>query len=311
MVTVTIQAAVPAAADTWGISGPAFLGFYLLTALAAAVYGFTQRARIIRDTSHTRPHAHPLTVTETAMLFDDRRPVLAGLAQLRGHGLISSAGTPTRGPDRITEQPLDSFSKALLAYLRTGHKKHVLAMSGASTGPLKTLRKSLVDRGYLLSPAQQRSLFLAALPLDALLVLGIIRIVAGSANHKPVVFLILAMIGVFILTVLVMRPVRLTQQGRRTRQETMQRNSHLRPGNSPAYTSYGTDSAALAAALFGAAVIWQLDPELAGNTGTISASGSGGYSGSGSSCSGGGSGGDGGGGGGGGGCGGGGGGCGG
>ncbi|WP_067720726.1 TIGR04222 domain-containing membrane protein [Nocardia yamanashiensis] len=279
--TYAAAASGPAtAADTWGISGPAFLALYTLLAVAAAVYGFAQRTRIIRGDDGERP-AVPLSPVETGMLFDDRRPVLAGLAQLRGHGHIDSTATPTLTPSRREREVLEPLSVSLLEHLQTSSRRNVPAMHTAMKGQLDRLRASLADLGYLLGPDQRKALFLAALPLDALLVLGIVRIIAGSANHHPVGYLILLMIPVLICAGLIMRPARLTRRGRRVRDETVRRNTHLRPGNSPAYAAYGADSAALAAALFGAAVLWSLDPGLAGIMGA--ASGGGGYSGS--SCS--------------------------
>lgn len=284
MVPETALAASRIAADTWGISGPQFLGGYVLLGLAAAVYGFTQRARIIR-TDHSRAHlATALSPVETAMLFDDRRPVLAGLAQLRGHQLIDSTGAPTRSPSGTEQQTLDPVSRSMHRYMvgADARQRQVIYLARACGESIAALRNSLTDRGYLIGGEQRKALLLAALPLWALLVFGIVRMFAGIANNHPIGYLALALIVVLICAFLVQRAPRLTRRGRIAKQESAHRNGHLRPTNAPAYAAYGPDSAAMATALFGATVLWSLDPGLASATGTLAA---GGASSSGGSCS--------------------------
>ncbi|MCU1645926.1 MAG: rane protein [Nocardia sp.] len=271
------------AADTWGISGPTFLSLYALAGVLAALYGFGRRAMILRDAHRPEESARALSPTETAMLFDDRRPVLTGLAQLRGYYLIDSTGTPTRTPTTTEEHLLDPVSRTLHTHLRNSDKRHVLFLAGAARDALTSLRNTLTDRGYLISPEQRNALLLAAFPLGILFLLGVLRIIAGIANQHSVGYLILALIVVLVVMLLVRRPPRLTRLGRHVADESVRRNGHLRPHNAPAYSAYGPDSAAMGTALFGATVLWSLDPALAGATGTLAASG--GFGGSGGSCS--------------------------
>ncbi|WP_067694970.1 TIGR04222 domain-containing membrane protein [Nocardia jejuensis] len=282
--TVLAGKTVPAAADTWGISGPTFLWLYLFAGLLAAAYGFTQRTRIVDATSAAPIAADALTPAETAMLFDNRRPVLAALAQLRGYQLIDSTGAPTRTPTEAENAALEPISRSLLGHLHTSPRRHMMQLALATGGEVRNLRRTLAKRGYMIGARQLRGFLLAALPLGAVLLLGLIRVIAGLANHKPVLYLVLAMIVLVILAGLVMRPSRLTRRGRLAAADAVRRFGHLRPGNRPAYSSYGPDSGSLAIALFGAAALWSLDPGLAGATGTL-AGGSSGSDGSGSSCS--------------------------
>ncbi|MRH86494.1 TIGR04222 domain-containing membrane protein [Nocardia sp. SYP-A9097] len=271
--TTLAAAHSPATADTWGIPGPTFLIAYVLLGLVAALFGFVQRARIIRaDTSRAHLEA-ALSPTETAMLFDDRRPVLAGLAQLRGYQLVDSTGAATRSPTDTEERQLDPVSRTMHRYLRDSYQRRMPQLVVATREPLTALRHTLTDRGYLIGPEQRKSLLLAALPLIAVLVLGLVRIIAGIANSHSVGYLILCVLVVIICTLVLLRPARLTRRGRVARREAVQRNGHLRPAHAPAYAAYGPDSAALAAALFGATVLWSLDPGLAGATGTLAGTG--------------------------------------
>ncbi|WP_327142787.1 TIGR04222 domain-containing membrane protein [Nocardia sp. NBC_01327] len=275
----------PAAADTWGISGPTFLSLYALAGILAALYGFGRRAMVLRDARGAQTSAHALSPTETAMLFDDRRPVLTGLAQLRGYQLINSAGATTRHLTATEEQALDPVSQSLHAHLIGSANRNVLTLDAVARDPLTALRNSLTDRGYLIGPEQRNSLLLAAFPLGALFLFGVLRVIAGLANRHGVGYLILVMVVVLICTLLILRPPRLTRLGRRAADESVRRNGHLRPHNTPAYSAYGPDSAALATALFGATVLVSLDPALAHATGALWAGGGftgsgGGYSGS-------------------------------
>ncbi|MET9488948.1 TIGR04222 domain-containing membrane protein [Nocardia sp. NPDC006630] len=260
-----------AAADTWGISGPTFLSLYALAGILAALYGFGRRAMVLRDAHGTDQSVRPLLPTETAMLFDDQRPVVTGLAQLRGYQLINSAGATTRHPTDIEERALDPVSRSLHAYLISAdtRRRNIPSLAAVAREPLTTLRGNLTDRGYLIGPEQRNSLLLAAFPLGALFLLGVLRVIAGVANRHGVGYLILVLIAVLICTLLILRPPRLTRLGRRAADESVRRNGHLRPHNAPAYSAYGPDSAALATALFGATVLVSLDPALAHATGAL------------------------------------------
>ncbi|MFI1915621.1 hypothetical protein [Nocardia sp. NPDC020380] len=111
------------AADTWGISGPDFIRVYLVAALAATVIGLVWRVITIR--SARGPTDPALTPVEAALLVDDRRPVLAGLAVLRERQLIDSGGEPLRTPSDAEYGELDPVSRTLLTHLGSSPKRHV------------------------------------------------------------------------------------------------------------------------------------------------------------------------------------------
>lgn len=268
-----------ATGNTWGISGPQFLTVYALAGLGAIVLGFVLRARVL---SVTDAETHPaVTASETAMLFDDRRPVLAGLAQLRGQQLIDSHGTP-RDASAAERHGLDRFTHSLHDKLRSTSNRNVRVLEVSASPALERLREDLTERGYLMGPQQRKALYRCGIAAYLVLGVGALRLVAGFAANRPIGWLIAVTVALCIGTFLVARPVRLTGRGRAAVDESLRRNGHLRPDNNPAYTSYGPESAALAAALFGAAVLWSLDPNLADATGTLAM---GATSGAGGSCS--------------------------
>lgn len=265
----------PSPADTWGIPGPTFLTLYLILAALAAGAGFVLRARVIRGPDVSGHLPQPLTLTETAMLFDDQRPVLTGLAQLRGHQLIDSAGKQSRGASQAEKDTLDPLARTLLVDLRKLDRPRMHKLAASSRVMVMSLRDNMVKRGYLIGPQQRKRLLLAAVPLFLTFDLGVVRLIAGLSTRHPVGFLILALVAVGVCLWLVVRPVRLTRLGRATVADAVRRNSHLRPANSPAYSAYGPDSAALATALFGGMALWSLDPDLAHATNTLAGGGGG------------------------------------
>ncbi|BEK99368.1 TIGR04222 domain-containing membrane protein [Nocardia seriolae] len=292
-------AAATTAPDTWGISGPAFLGYYALGALLALGLALAcRRAVLNRITPASDPNG-PLRPTELAMLIDEKRPVLAGLAHLRGRHLIDSTGRSIRTPTAAEMSALDPLSVSLHAHLIRTDRRNIRDLRAAGIFAVVKMRADLRARGYLSGPRQRKALILATLPLDLLLVIGLARLVAGASTHHSVGFLVVALIVTFIAAALMLRPPRVARRGRDTLAAEQERNLYLRPGNSPAYSSYGPDSAALAVALFGGAALWMMDPELAGAVSMAAVpvggggsgyscstdSGSSGDSGGGSSCS--------------------------
>ncbi|GAB4589786.1 TIGR04222 domain-containing membrane protein [Nocardia sp. IFM 10818] len=269
------------AADTWGIPSQAFLWAYILAGFAAVSYGLIQRARIIRASGGPDRPDQPLYPIETAMLVDDRRPLLVGLAQLREHRLIGPSGAPT-GPRTLDQRTLDQLSRDLYARLYSSSDRKVTELTSAVKGPVDALRITLRERGYLFTGAERKALYLAAVPIFALLLIGGLRVYAGLESERAVVWLILAMVALLIFTRVVVHAPRLTPRGRASLDDAQQRYSYLQPNNSPAYSAYGPGTVPLAVALFGAQVLWAVDPELADATNTVAGSDGGS---SGSSCS--------------------------
>ncbi|GAB2523219.1 TIGR04222 domain-containing membrane protein [Nocardia heshunensis] len=255
--------AAPAAADTWGISGPDFLGIYLAILLVAAAGGFAWRTYVLRWGNAARPSAESLWPLEIAMLADDRRPVLAGLAQLRAGELISSVGVPLREPDQAEQWSLDPISRALHTRLGEDPQGQTPALLVAVRPETDALRGDLEARGYLMDDSQKSALLVGALPLLAVIVLGVVRVIAGLLAHHPVAWLEGLVVVAGVLTWAIGREVRLTHRGRVAFAAARKANRHLRPANSPAFSAYGPESAALAVALYGGVLLVSLDPALA------------------------------------------------
>ncbi|MEV6556705.1 TIGR04222 domain-containing membrane protein [Nocardia sp. NPDC051756] len=266
-----------AAGDTWGISGPDFMALYWPFIGLALLFGLLMRLRVTRGAADTRGVERPgldLSLPEIAMLFDDRRAVLTALARLRSHDLIDSAAAPARPLTDADKHRLDPFTRSIYDRIAGGAKPTVAALTTNSAAALGPLRDSMIKRGYFPDAAFRRRLWDAGTPQLVVGLVGLVRFVAGTLNHNPVAFLVTALVAQGFCYWLVVAKPRLTPLGRLARKNATSSNAHLRPSNSPAYATYGVESAALAAAIFGGAALMTLDPGLASAVEPPSSSGS-------------------------------------
>ncbi|WP_051021320.1 TIGR04222 domain-containing membrane protein [Nocardia araoensis] len=264
-----------AAGDTWGISGPQFLSVYIPLVLIAVLVGIWLRSRATRADPETDSVTAPgaeLTSPELGMLYGDQNAVLAAMARLRGLDAIDSAAAPVR---TLTPQELgrlDPFTVSVYDRLAAGQRKTVGAIAG---GSLDALRTRMVDLGYFPGPEMRHGLRDAGIPILVTGALGLVRIIAGASHGNPVGVLVVLVLAQAVAYWLVVRKPRLTALGVRARDAASERNRHLRPSNSPSYATYGAESAALAAAVFGIGALVALDPGLAQAVAPPSASGGG------------------------------------
>jgi uncharacterized protein (TIGR04222 family) len=265
--------------DTWGISGPDFLKVYV-----GALVVFLVLATVIR-LSATRYGAKDAgrlpSPAEAATLLGGRdRAVHASLAGLRAaksiyedeKGYITAADTPPAGASRLDEAVLDAVRRRVsVRSLRTDARVDSAAAE---------VEDAAVHAGWMLEPAERVRARLGSLLLSGLVVLGVIRIVAGLRNDRPVAFLMALSAGTAIAAIVFFVTVpRMTRSGRAALAEVRTRNRHLDPRQSPAWATYGATGAAMGVALYGAAALWAADPAFAALTGLPrqTATDSGGY----------------------------------
>ncbi len=261
---MTTQPEVLAAGETWGISGGDFLMVYIPVALLAIAAGvYLQRKYAHRHAAEWNGVSlDKLTAPETAMLFSAERAVTAAVTLLRSHELIDSDATPTRTPTAAERAQLDWFTSAIHSALGPT-KQTITEIAAAAKKPVQELEIALVQRGYLTGAADKRDARDAAMPIVIVGVLGAVRLIAGVIAGNPSGFLVPCLLVLAFAGWWVMTPERLTPRGMAARDRAVQDNAHLRPSNSPAYTTYGVGVAAVAVAVFGAAALTVLDPALA------------------------------------------------
>ncbi|NEW38563.1 TIGR04222 domain-containing membrane protein [Nocardia cyriacigeorgica] len=255
---------VIAAGETWGISGGDFLLVYIPVALLAIAAGlYLQRKYTYRRASEwDGVSLEKLTAPETAMLFGEERAVTTAVTLLRSHDIIDSEGTPTRLPTAADRAQLDWFTLAI--YDAISHKKETIAdITREAAVPLGQLRTALVERGYITGDVDRRDARDAGMPILIVGVLGLVRFIAGIIAGNPSGFLVPCLLVLAFTAWWVMTPDPLTPRGEAAKARAISDNSHLRPSNSPAYTTYGVGAAAVAVAVFGVAALTVLDPGLA------------------------------------------------
>ena len=249
--------------STWGISGPQFLLLYLVL-FAVTVLGvvLARRRALASDGAAVPARLDPYEAAELNG-GDDLVVITAASNLLRGGSLVS-AGRRRGQPARLVTGPAPGPAAhpvewAVYQEVATRPNRRLKDLrAGLERGSaLAGLRERLRLRGLAPTPEQRARCRAAALWFLPLLALGAARVVAGSANGRPVGFLVVfLLVTVVVAAALAGRVPNATELGRRTLQAL--RAEHPRPGSgaSPAQLSMAT-------ALFGAGVLWAADTDIA------------------------------------------------
>jgi uncharacterized protein (TIGR04222 family) len=289
-----------AAQATWGVPGPTFLIIYLLAAVALAVLATLHRRALFAGSA--TPRTGELAPQQAAYLNGgERLAIYTALGGLRAAGAIGTADDKTLV--QMSAMPAGATPLDAAVYNAAGNR---IAAAALPRDPwvaeaLGRLRDGLEAAGLATTAAQRRTVRLWALAGMGLAAVGVLRLIAGVANDRPVEFLVLAISAVVILWAFLVTRVRQeTRTGRAALEELRSRHAYLAPDSSPAYATYGASGAAMGVALYGTPTLFAMDPAFAAQAGiqreAAGSATSGGYSsggggscGSGSSCGGGGS----------------------
>ncbi|MBM0280023.1 TIGR04222 domain-containing membrane protein [Micromonospora tarensis] len=252
-----------ASGDTWGISGPTFIRYYLVAAVVLVAIVVYHRVRLAAG-SVSALTADPLGPQQVAYLNGGPRlAVHAALGGLRGSGAIGvrpdrRLTTIGAAPTGLT--PLDqAIHWAAHQHSRVGD----LPRDERVRTALDQIRNGLEQRGLLTNDTQRaRARFWTTL-LIALLGLGVLRLVSGLFNGHPVGYLLLTLVALLIVTLVLRRAPVLTRAGRAALRDVRRAHTHLAPAAAPAYATYGAAGAAMGVALYGTASLWVLDPGFA------------------------------------------------
>ncbi len=278
--------------DTWGLSGPDFLRLYIGLAVAvylsATVVLVWSRYRPSGANQETRDVARMLTPPEVAYLRGGPKgAVLCAVASLRARHLILAPGkrrlATTRAVPRGEVFPLE---RAVYEAVRHQTRFKELADAATVRAELDAIDARLTGIGLVLPPAHRRWVRIAKLAIIAVLGLGVVRLIAGVANNKPVGFLLLTVFGyAALMTGWLLVNSSLfprTSTGRRVLRHLTRHYVTLTPAHRPSWSAGGAQTAAMSAALFGAAAVYAGDPGFAhrlgvaaGTTGGSASSGGG------------------------------------
>ena len=249
--------------DTWGISGPQFLLLYVaLFAVTVPVVVLARRralagppgaavpARLDRyEVAYLNGGCELVATTAVTGLLRDG--VLTSTSRRGRRVRLGVRAAPPAGA-----HPVEWATYQLVA-ARPDHPRWALGGELCRAPAMAAVRERLRQGGLAPTPEQRARYRATGLWFVPLLALGTARVAAGSANGRPVGFLVVALlVTVVTATVLSVRVPAATALGRRTL--AMLRAETRRPpaGASPAELGMAT-------ALFGAGVLWAADVETA------------------------------------------------
>jgi uncharacterized protein (TIGR04222 family) len=184
--------------NTWGISGPYFLLLYAGLFIAAWTVVLAARRRIAAPAGPAAvPGQRELGLYEAAMLNGGGRLALAAAAcrlkQARRLRLDRDVGTVVAlGRLPANADPVEEWLYTRVKGSAAG-ASDVLGERPAEP-VLGPIRDGLRERGLILTGRQTASMRWQVLWFAPLLALGVLRVVAGTANHKPVLYLVLLML---------------------------------------------------------------------------------------------------------------------
>ncbi|WP_410669187.1 TIGR04222 domain-containing membrane protein [Amycolatopsis sp. cmx-4-68] len=229
--------------DTWGIPGPVFSGLYLGLLLAVGLYGLVRARRLL----HGDAGGAPERPEEFALLVGGRHRlgefVVARLLEQQFVRLDSTGKL-----HRVRDTAADDLGRAAIACLgKTGNSVTRVADEVGQHSSVTELEAGLTARGLLTDVRAVRALWVTtAVASWALVVLGVVRLIAGSATGHPVGYLVLLLILNFVVAVVTSvgaanRPrVKITAAGRAAA-EKARRAGTLTAGPTGAVAAQGLD----------------------------------------------------------------------
>jgi uncharacterized protein (TIGR04222 family) len=250
---------------TWGISGPHFLAAYAMLVAGALLISLLSRWWVGSHGDDREPN-----VLELAYLNDR-----AGLAcQITMAGLRRAAAV--HGADLSTlvaNGPLPAGS-SLLARALHGALRQPQTWSATLADPqvgaaLRRLKRTLLRRGWLLSPAQQRRIKLGVAPLFAVAAAGLALLVAsamgaGSAGGPgSVVGLILACAATLLAGWYLWEVPEVGRVGRRLLRNARRTHAQLAPRRGLIWSHRSVQEMMIGMALFGPQPLLAVDPGFA------------------------------------------------
>jgi uncharacterized protein (TIGR04222 family) len=252
-----------AAEATWGVPGPVFLIGYVVALVAVVGLAIAHRRLPIAGRLAGSPVA--LEPQEVAYLNGgEQLTVYAALAGLRAAGAI---GLADKRLLQLTDRPAVVTPTEAAIYNVAGYSVSPSSLldSNAVAGAVRQLRERLESAGLITNELQRRAIRRWALPCFALVLLGAIRIEAGSTSNHPTGYLMLAT-ALALFAGLYLRtdpPATTTRAGRAAVARTRSQHRHLQRSSNPSYVTYGPAAAAMGVALFGTVALFDLDPAFA------------------------------------------------
>lgn len=250
---------------TWGISGPTFLLAYAVLAVVAVV-AVTRVRRALADVPARPTDGLDRQPYDVAYLNGGAELALcAALSAMHRSGTIAVEGRGTVVAAARPDPRSDELERAVHHAAARPLPRRQLAQVGAVASALARIESRLVAAGLLLDEPRRSRIRSACWPTFAVAALGLVRIVAGTVNGRPVGFLVvlvLAVLGVGVGQLVAVR--RRSPAGNAALCTLTARHHALSPSMRPDWAVYGPAGAALAVGVFGLSALWTADPAFAG-----------------------------------------------
>ncbi len=248
--------------ETWGISGPVFLTGYLV--LAALGWLATAWARRALAGGPDRPAPGDGRPHDLAYLNGGADlAVTSALTSMHLTGTIA----PARGQVQAVGRPhprADALERAIHFATGTPAARKRLASARPVRTALDAMHKRLVAEDLLLSEPRRLRIRAIGWWMVAIAAVGLVRLLAGVADGKPVAFLVVALLGVTaVALVQLLHAPRRSRAGDRLLARLRTEHHELSPKQRPDWVAYGPAAAALGVGVFGASALWASDPALA------------------------------------------------
>lgn len=281
-----------ATTGTWGISGPTFLVGYVVVAVLVAVAG-TRARHALTDPrpAHSagdlasRPH-------DVAYLHGGAElAVYSALSAMHLRGTIAPRRGIVHAVGRLGPEA-DPLERAVHVTAAGGVHRNRLPFHGPVATALAAIEKRLVTAGLLLSDERRADIRRIGFWMLAVAALGLVRLLAGIAEARPVGLLLVALLAVTaVAAVQLARAPRRSRSGERALAALRTEHHDLSPTTAPDWVAHGPAAAALGIGIFGTSALWASDPAFAdelaaqrvtssGSDGGMVGSGDGGGSGS-------------------------------
>jgi uncharacterized protein (TIGR04222 family) len=254
-----------ATAETWGISGPSFLLVYLLIAVAVGVAGVRAR-RALAEPATTGPAgdltAHPHDVAYLNGGGD--LAVYSALSAMHLRGTIATKRGSVQATGRL-EPDADALERAIHRTATGPVLPRRLPFHRSVQTAMAAIEDRLMAGGFLLTDEQRWQIRRVGLWMLGVAAIGLVRMLAGVAEARPVGFLVVALLVVTVVAVvqLSLAPRR-SRHGDRTLCALRAEHHGLSPEVKPDWRVYGPNAAALGIGIFGTSALWASDPVFAG-----------------------------------------------
>ncbi|MGH3588528.1 MAG: TIGR04222 domain-containing membrane protein, partial [Pseudonocardia sp.] len=188
------MALAAATAETWGISGPTFLLAYLLLAVAVGIAVTRARRALAEPATASLPGGLTANPHDVAYLNGGGElAVYSALSAMHLRGTIITHRGEVQATGRL-EPATDTLERAIHFTANGRVPRRRLEFHRPVQTALSTIEDRLVAGGFLLSEERRRQIRWAGLWMLAVAGLGLLRLLAGVAEARPVGFLIVMLL---------------------------------------------------------------------------------------------------------------------